>query len=312
MKKVGNKNLKIIAATSMAIFSLMTTFTAAFAWFTATRERANDADNFVVRDVQGVLKNIYFHEFVSKTIDPNTREATSFTFNSIYSGKISYDWQNKSASYSGNTSVQLDTYSPLNSEHPLLMVMELTEDHEAISDGDIVVTAKTDVEGFLGARNNTGAPVYNLKGNGVYQIVDDDYYFALSSVVDFYSCDTASELYYKNASAENANLINPTYNTSSLWGRKSSIAAKAEDENAIVPDCCFTNIDNSNDTSSFNQTPTIYTSKEGTTIKYVSIIIDYYKDAVEYIYSTYLGNSVLEAEFGYILNYLCDWGLEVL
>lgn len=312
MKKVGNKNLKIIAATSMAIFSLMTTFTAAFAWFTATRERANEADNISVRDVQGVLKNIYFHEFVSATYDPNTHEATSFTFNSLYAGKISYDWQHKTASYSGNTSVELDQYSPLNPEHPLLMVMELTEDHVAIADGDIVVTAKTDVEGFLGARNNIGAPVYNLKGNGVYDIVDDDYYFALSSVVNFYSCDTPNELYYKNSSAENANLINPTYSTSTLWGRDSSIAAKTADENAIVPDCSFTNINNADDTSTFNQTPTIYTSKEGSTIKYVSIIIDYYRDAVEYIYSTYLGNAVLESEFGYILNYLCDWGLEVL
>lgn len=296
----------------MAIFSLLATFTASFAWFTAIREKTNDADNFSIRDVEGNFKAIYFHELSSKITDPDTKKVTDYIFNTNYSGKITYNWQTKTANYSGDTSVQLDAYSPLNPQHPLLMVMELTDSHDCLFDGDVTVTAKTDFAGFLGARDNEGAPVYNLKGNGVYKTIEDNYFFALSSVVNFYSVDTSTELYNKDGNSQNTTLKNATYSISSLWSRENSIAAKEEDENAVVPDCCFTTINNSDDTSSFKTNPTIYTSKAGRTVKYVSIIIDYYSDAVEYIYSTYLGNVVLESEFGYTLNYICDWGLEVV
>ena len=323
MKKTGNKNLKIIAATSMAIFSLLTTFTAAFAWFVALREETEDVDNIDFNALNGKLKNVYFHKFASAVTDPTTLEATSVTFNTAYSGKISYDWETKTASYDGDASIKLAPYTPLDPEHPILMVFELEETYDVQYAGDIKISGVTDVEGYLGARNSeTGAPIYNLTGNGVYYSEPNaedpsktDYYFALSSVIDFLCSDTSNELYYKSQQGQelvNTVLINPTYTISSMRNRDMSIAAREADPEAVVPDLSFTSINNVDDTTSFKQKPTIYTSQEGTTVKYISIIVDYYRDAVEYIYSTYLGNNTLEGLFQYELNFLCDWGLEVI
>lgn len=317
MKIVGKKNIKIIAATSMAIFSLLACFSATYAWFTAMRQVSKDADDFAVVVKTGKLKNIYFHKFASKTIDPNTLEASSFTFNSAYDGKISYDWDTNEAHYDGDTSIDLPDYSPLDPAHPLLMVFELDQEYSLTDAGEILISAKTDVEFFLGARTSTNAPAYNLKTTGVYHSEENaedptktDYYYALSSVVNFYCTDSASELYNK-VENENTTLINTTYTVANLRSRDDSIAAKQDDPTAVVPDLSFTNVNNANDTISFNQEPSIYTSLANTSVRYISIIIDYYADAVEYIYSTYLGNEILETEFLSELHFLCDWGLEV-
>ena len=315
MKTVGKKNIKIIAATSMAIFSLAATFSASFAWFLAIRDENEDVEQIPFNAVNGKLKNVYFHKFASAVTNPTTLEATSVTFNTTYSGKISYDWETNTATYSGDTSIKLAPYTPLDPEHPVLMVFELEKTYTVQYAGDIKISGMTDVEGFLGARDANGIPKYDLTSNGIYKTVDSKPYFALSSVIDFICSDTSSELYYKSeqdGQYVNSALINPTYTISSMRNREMSIAAKEANPEAVVPDLSFTTVNNTDDTTSFKQKPTIYTSQEGTSVKYISIIVDYYRDAVQYIYSTYLGNETLEGTYKYELNFLCDWGLEVM
>ena len=45
--------------------------------------------------------------------------------------------------------------------------------------------------------------------------------------------------------------------------------------------------------------------------KYIAVIIDYYSDAIEYIYSSFLGDPILES-YDSILHFICDWTMEVL
>ena len=316
MKRIGRKNMKIIAATAMTIFSLFATTVGVFAWFTSKLTQANEADQFNVTVLDGKLKNIYFHQMASKVLNPDTTRPISFTFESNYCGKISYNWRTATASYSGDTSIELDDYSPLDAAHPLLLVFELDKAYDLVDDGDIIISAMTSVEYFLGERGSNNAALHNLEQDFYYSepnaqdSTKTDYYYALSSVANFYCSDTSSELYNKSNN-ENITLINTTYTVANMQDRESAHAAKQSNPDANVPDLSFTFINNADDSTSFNQEPLLYTSSANTTVKYISVIVDYYADAVEYIYSTYLGNAVLEDEFDSELHFLCDWGLEI-
>ena len=62
--------------------------------------------------------------------------------------------------------------------------------------------------------------------------------------------------------------------------------------------------------SDFNQNINpLFESSSAT--KYVAVIIDYFSDAIEYIYSSFLGDSVLES-YDSILRFICDWQMEVI
>ena len=315
MKRISRKNMKIIAATAMTIFSLFAVTVGAFAWFVANLQQANNADQFSVTIRDGRLKNIYFHSHVSKEINTTTLKPISYTFSSNYTSYISYDWSTNSATYHGNP-IDMQDYSPLDFAQPLLMVFELTDAYILEDAGDLTIQATTDVDGFLGARDSNNAPVYDLIDDCYYSEPNaedsskTDYYYALSSVVDFYCNDSSSELYNKSGDT-NTTLINTTYQVANLRNREMSIAAKEQDPDAVVPDLSFTSINNANDATTFNQTPTIYESLANSTVRYVSIIVDYYSDALDYIYSTYLGNDTLETEFDSHLEFICDWGLEI-
>lgn len=308
--------MKIIAATAMTIFSLLATSMGVFAWFVSKVSESNQSDQFKVTDIDGKLKNIYFHQMTSKVINPSTTSPISFTFDSEYCGKISYDWDAGTANYSGDTSIDLDDYSPLDAAHPLLLVFELNKAYDVTVDGNILIKAITSVDDFIGTRGANNAAVHNLKTDyyeakpNAQDAEKTDYFYALSSVANFYCSDSSSELYNKNNNV-NTTLINTTYTIANMQTREASIAAKATNPNANVPDLSFTVIDNSDDSTDFNQQPILYTSNANTTVKYISVIVDYYADAVEYIYSTYLGNYTLETEFGSELHFVCDWGLEV-
>ena len=313
-----NTNLKIIAATSVTIFSLLVVFVGTFAWFQTTlNQEGHKGDDFEISVLEGRLKNIYFHKSTDVTVNQSTGKPTSFTFNPAYCGKITYNWATETANYSGDTSISLDEYTPLDHDHPLLMVFELDNAYASTYDGEIFISAKTSTAGFLGARDNSSihAPVYGLTTTGVYQTktvgTTTNYYYALSSVANFYCTDSNSELYNKDEEENNTTLVNSVYAYADLRNRDQSIAARKTDPTAVVPDLSFTSINNSDETSSFKQNPTIYTSKINTNVKYICVILDYYSDAVEYIYSTFLGNDTLEYTFHNELNFLCDWGLEV-
>lgn len=309
MKIIGKKNLKIIAATAMTIFSLFAATLGAFAWFAGKVQDAKNADEFIVTVNTGRFKNLYFHQHTSKVIDTTTFKPVSYTFDSTPVGHISYNWDTQTATYVGNTGIDMVDYTPLDFAQPILLVFELNDTYTLGNAGEIYIDAKTEEEDFLGARDENNAPVYDLTTD-YYKKEGSDYYYALSSVINFYCTDSATELYNKNGDT-NTTLINTTYTVADLKSKESCAAAKEADPTAVEPDLTFTTIDNDTDDSSFNKHPSIYKSEANSTVKYISIIIDYYSDALDYIYSTFLGNDTLETDFESHLEFLCDWGLEI-
>ncbi len=293
MKRTGNKNLKIISATLMAIFSLMACFTATYAWFAAQRKADNGADAFKVEGYSEKLKQITFHEMVSKSVG-NTYAESTFRFNKEATGKIEYNPNTKQYTKTGNTNIALDNYDALEHEQPLLLIIELSDEYGSNSNDGVVIAASTqsDDQVFIGERvideDNEQSPAYSLDDpDHVLDVIDGKTYYGFSNAVGFYANS------YTEDSFDDAFSSTSTYNLTNLNNRKS-----------------FVNINNYDDSSTFtNHISPIISATGG--IKYVTIVIDYYADAIEYIYSTFLGNTTLEDDYEGWLYFLCDWSLEV-
>lgn len=296
MKTIGKKNLKIIAATSMAIFSLLATFTASFAWFVSRIEEGDDIDDFVVRTTSGKFKSLTFHTLNSKSMH-DTYEESTFSFNKEALGTISYDWTTTSFSYSGNTNPALDGYDYLDREQPILMMIELVEEYDS-ANGDVVdISLITDLNNqvFIGERDETDStPLYDLLDTTYIvdtgTVVRDEQevsvnYYGLSNAVQFYPIQLSQNDYTTLNSGD-------YYTFTNLSNVKS-----------------FVSITNSDDSSSFSNTVNIIQTSGK--VKYIAIIMDYYSDAIEYIYSTFLGDSTLEGTYEGFLYFKCDWKMEV-
>ena len=298
IKGISKSNLKIIAMTSVAIFSLMSVFTGAFAWFTSIKNKDMSDSGMPIKDQTGKLNYIEFHDVTSITTDANGR-ATGYSFEKNYYGKITYNWTRGIFEKTGNTSIQLDAYNPLDTNHPVLMVIALNEDYPLLSEGYITINGTTETEYFIGERDGE-VPAYNLNdsdivldtktvGNKTYNV------YPLTSAVQFYYQDFSASEYTTLTSGTTLDYI-------------------IDDETGLTTNETFVTVDNEAETSELNQTAVLYASEENSerTVQYISLVIDYYPDAIEFIYSTFLGDTVLEDDLDSILYFTCDWSLEII
>ena len=118
MKKAENKNIKIIAATSMAIFTLLTTFSATFAWFTSVREQDRGANDFTVNNSGDSVTCLEFHKFKSFQTVAGQKY---YTFESSAYAEIDFD-----GSPIPSVSLNLGTYDIDDPHHPVLMLLEIS------------------------------------------------------------------------------------------------------------------------------------------------------------------------------------------
>lgn len=158
MKRHGNKNLKIIALTTMSIFTLFTCFSAAIAWYQSMTSLINDADEIKVESEAGLLNKITFHHYTGTSGD-------NYVFSSTAAGTITYNWTTQTPSYDGDTSVALGRYTLLDKIHPLLLIIELNAPVGGVT-GPINLITKTQ-EQFMGEYSsselsNTGNPLSSV------------------------------------------------------------------------------------------------------------------------------------------------------
>ena len=295
MKKLNKKSVKIIAATAMCIFTLFSVFSASVAWFQAIIQRNVDSNTFAVEDLAGKFKQLTFHELANngKTISTE-EEACSFKFNKNPFGSIAYNWDTKQFSYLGLTSISLNAYETLDRYQPVLLLIELQEEYTALEQGEVAISAIVDEaegKGFIGQRDeNTNAPVYDLSDSSIYETKSGANYYWMSSIIRFFSKSFDASSFATFSSATTYNL------TLGDMSKQSH----------------FVEIDDSTETSVFNNNVNIFESAASSSVQYIAIIVDYYPDAIEFIYSTFLGDSTLEsAEYDYQLRYTCDWKMEV-
>lgn len=318
MKSGSKKTFKLVAATSMSLFSLLTVFSACIAWFSMNKEVKDNGTDIEIKSTEGRLKNVYCHAY-----NASGSNASNISFVGTPFASYSYDWSTSlMVPDENNPSLwNMGDFTSLDKDHPLLMIFEFDKDYASSSEGDIYIKGSTTVGGngltttyvdgvatettgggYLGARDADGGPYYALPQT---QVKDEDHpesilikqktvndktrdYYALSSVVTF----------------RNRAFSNTEYGTFSS-GDYLNFAT-----NTLESDDSFTTIKNDTDKYIFNQNPYLYKSNGTGSVKYVALIIEYYSDAISYIYSTYLGDSGLNS-YDSLLYFACDWSLEV-
>lgn len=298
-----NKNLKIICATSVALFSLLSVFMGTMAWFTANRMHKGITDDINVVTQSGMFKQLSFHKLVSDPYDD-----TLYSFNQTSVGTIKCtNWKEKTIKYTPTDpsvpKVQMDRYSILEHRHPMLLLIELDKAYD-VSEFDIILTAFTDTIGFVGDRElkeaetlvltETGNPLSSIVHFATYAYTEA----AFNATKGTYS-STSVYQFPKPVEENKAQAIKGDY--------KAFAEFEVNDELGELIDVDFYDefdLYNSTVDSAMNVKTNTETKTE---IKYLPIIMDYYDSALEHIYNTYLGEDILEAD----LAYTWDWELRL-
>lgn len=285
-------NLKIISATSVVLFTLLTVFVGTYTWFQAIKNN-QELNNEIKVHQFGKFSKLSFHPLLSAT-PANSENPTNYSFDLDETGSLSYDWDTREVTPAGDTDIILNEYDPLHKHQPCLAIIELNDNYNN-DETETKITISTDTVGFLGALENKKNK-YSLGAESELLIdqVDGVDYYPLSSVASFsYKAFSQSE-----------------YNT---WiNNKSSYDVTVSD---LTTANGFVRVNNAQQTSTFTKEATIYSSGTGTNtdVKYIAFVIDYYFDAIESIYSTFLGDTVLESSsYNYALHYICDWEWNIL
>ena len=148
MKKVGNKNLKIIAATMMTIFSLFACFSAAYAWFAAIRKVDNSSDSFKVDSSSGVLESVSTHRLVR-----NASNDTTYAFDTDpIDSEMIIDWD----TFEPDTyvSTELDRYNPLEVHNPVLILFKFKDGTKDTSIQIRSVSTSSSFIGYVTSKDN--------------------------------------------------------------------------------------------------------------------------------------------------------------
>lgn len=288
----SKKNLKIVGATFVSLFSLITVFSATMAWFVFVRKVDGSDMTVKVTKLSGRLDYVEFHDIYK--IDTET-DSKIYQFQKTPFSTIDYNWSNNTAISSNSDVFVMSNYSPLVQEHPLLVVFAFDMEYTSLEDGDIYIKGITSITDFLGKVEN-GAPKYPLgpdSGSPAYIKTKNGHdYYASSSIINFRSKAFTTSEYNALVAVENTTIDIP--------------------DSSVITYENFVSINPENpDDVSFNQEPTLYSADQGDSMRYIVVLVNYYPEAISIIYSTYLGNSYLENTYGGSLYFACDWSLEV-
>lgn len=291
----------------MTIFSLAAIFAATYAWFSMNKE-VGDSGTSVNVGYTEYFSKISYHQFLEDPVPSDSGCNFSLTpyVSMTYNARTkTFNTPTNGAGQNVNDGFDLvmEQYDPMNKHKPVLVLAELSQDVTCTSGKGVRVNGTTSTLDFLGRKDdNTHQAKYyfdrepSLKMNTIGGI---DYY-PLSSVVCFKARAFSQTQYNTWVSGESAYVVTGLNET--------------ENPKWLGPaDHNFSEADVDSDVSYFYNESIIYSSDYSgdTTVKYIAIVVDYYDLAIEYIYSTYLGNDILEGTYSYILHFACDWVWEI-
>lgn len=299
------KDLRLIAATSVTIFSLLTTFVGVFAWFTANRKVNNGAEQF---------QAVAIHSMVRKISIFNQKENTPYTFQSTAAAIYEQDNDGDYVLTSGDASaIDIPTYSSFSAtpDNTLLYLFELDTTMKGSSEDSLYLNAKTETpdSAAAGANGTNGSLVYRN---------DSDHKVAHPLVFDVTPEEKTAMMnanpsltennFGKNSMSSVISFQSKTYATDSdlvasggyydlhadFTGESSSFVNKSGTGEAAVYQYTMADI------PLFTRNPQ---STENIP-KYVAAVCHYNADAIQYIFNLNLGNPAADAS---LIYYTSDW-----
>ncbi len=195
---------------------------------------------------------------------------SSYRFTQTESASVSTASGN--ASLDSASSVEMEEYTLLDRSHPVLMLFQLSSEVTASEDSPITITFSTS-SAYLGETDESGAATQTLTQSGN----------PLSSVVHFAVA---------------------SYSTSDF----TSSVDDSTNSYYVVPEPSeyVSFVTFSGNTPSFSQSLTVCEITSGS-VQYICVVLDYFESSLDYIYSVFLGDTLLEDD----IYFTCDWTVAV-
>ena len=279
MKKSTIKSpLKILAATSVTIFSLLSVFTSTAAWFDSQRNLKNGANQMAVESIQDFSRlDIYLP--VNNGIAVAGGDVT-YQFDSTAAASLTKDQLESGMSGSvylggGDGSHPFTTIEP---HHPMLLVIQ----YETALTTAVRIKASTNERFICPVAGDDDRRIsHEINGNETSP-------YPLSSVVHF-----SAKAYSTYANFQSDQISSWKYSRNTVWGntwQQSSFASVGGGGLfEYSPDC------------------QILSSLSGS-VQTVAIMIEYNTEIISAISAYYLGERFIS---GQILPFSCDWTMEI-
>ncbi len=325
--------LKIAAATSVILFSLLACFSGAYSWYNSLRSVDKTTDQFKVDKIHTAVQEISFHQYLGTTAEVDGH--TYYSFDPEDSGGVTFDEHGQT--HESGTGIALGEYSLENPIHPLLIMFQMgagafqridleTEfsflaedvildaslkttvgtysaltslDKTTLSNGDYIKVTADEQHGGVSTAYKY---VSSTRSYEMVWIDLNDSNNPLSSVVQFHYFEFTGTI-ADNTHTYDVNIINEYGNTH-----------LEEDVDGITIDTADFTSSNKSEFAEFSDEDTYQYNKEINVydgdvrgISYVGIVVNYNSLALEYIFSKYLGHDYLSDG----ITFHCDWVTKV-
>lgn len=287
-KPGSNQRIKLISAIGLSMFSLVAVAVSSVAWFTAMRRTGSDG-TMRVTSTEKRFKKITLHNVV---FDDYVNGIYKFDRNPV--ATATYIESTGQVSYSPNFTIVMDTYNDLEQNHPVLMLVELNGTITATEEEPLTVYASSTSTEYFGIAKADGTPKNEIKRSGN----------PLSSVVNFFS----------KSMMANDTLIT-TVGSYTDYSEEEPVIYQTYDFPMVQYKPAYAGFDREsfvqfNDETmeyqDFIQNKNLLQMNSGSA-EYIAIIVDYYHPAVEYVYSTFMSEEVLDDT----IYFSCDWSMVI-
>ncbi|MBQ9458142.1 MAG: hypothetical protein IJU64_06575 [Bacilli bacterium] len=281
MKRSGNPKLKIIAATSMVIFSLAAAFSGAYAWFDSVSMVKENANSFPVSPISGDFKSLTIYP----SIDTSRTEMHFDLGNPLQTLTVT-NWNPITVTSNPLTppTITMGEYDLLEPSQPLLLVFDFDKDVSPTAAEPIHIKANSSKDYYLGSVDSIEGKD-DVKGK-----------YPMSSVVACYAKSFTTPSSSLPTATYSVTIEGVTTDYDHTW------TLTYEDRDADYTKTSFVYFDTESagkvEGPHFNSSISVFKATSGT-VRSIAVVLDYYANAIDYVFNNFLG---LEE-----MHFACDW-----